>query len=157
MIFPKWHLGCSVHWAPMCWKHVWEETSEDDSLMSLLTANLAVWEWEGAARVFISLRKINTSDLRWEGEWFSRVNFPPRWERETAVRGGCSRTLPPIFTGDLSKLRLVTEVTLLPNTCIRQILASNLMNLGWICMQAAKARSKKCTGTRGGGTKRVKP
>lgn len=59
--------------------------------------------------------------------------------RVMAVRG-CTRSLPPIFTGCLSKLRLVTEVMLLLNACIRQILASNLMNLGWICMQETKTQ-----------------
>lgn len=54
--------------------------SEDDSLMCLVTANLAVGEREGAARVFISLRKINISDLGWEGESFSRVRFLPHRE-----------------------------------------------------------------------------
>lgn len=47
--------------------------------------------------------------------------------RVTAV-GGCKRSLPPIFTGCLSKLRLVTEVVLLLNACIQQRLAGNLMN-----------------------------
>lgn len=45
------------------------------SLTSLVTAYLALWKWEEAARVYISQRKINTSDLRWEGELFSRLDF----------------------------------------------------------------------------------
>lgn len=127
----QWHSQ-SIYMLETCLR----ATSEDDSLMSLLTANLAVWEWEGTARLFISLRKINTSDLRWEGELFSRVNFPFLL-RAMAVRG-CTRSLPPIFTGCLPKWRLVTEVMLLLNACIRQLLASNLMNPGWICMQETK-------------------
>lgn len=155
--FPKWHLGQqhsqSIY---ICWKIRLRGTSEDDSLMSSVTANLAVWEWEGAARVFISLGKINISDLGWEGESFSRVKFLPS-SRVTAVRG-CTRSLPPIFAGCLSKLRIVTEVVLLLNACIRQLLAGNLMNPAaldeYVCKR--QRHSKKCRKTYRAGPRTLK-
>lgn len=69
-------------WAATIIEHLYARdiltgTSEDDRFMSSVTANLAVWDREEGARVFISLRKIHTSDLRWEGALFFRMNFLP--------------------------------------------------------------------------------
>ena len=129
-LFPKWHLrqwqSQSIYMLETCSR----ATSEDDSLMSSVTANLVVWEWEGAARVFISLRKNQHIWSRVGGRVIFQSEFSSS-PRVTSVRG-CTRSLPPIFTGCLAKLRLVTEVMLLLNACIPQLLASNLTKLGWV-------------------------
>ena len=102
-------------------------TSKDDSLMSLVTANLPVWEWAWAASVFISLRKINISDPRWEAKLFSRLNFRPL--REKRLFKGSAGSMHHIFTSRLLKLRLVTEVGLLLNAFILQHFVWTLMSI----------------------------
>lgn len=146
-LFPKCHLllwhSRSIYMLQTCLRG----TSEDDSLMSLVTTNLAVWVWKGAARVYFPPK--NQHIWSWVG---GRTNFQSEFwslQRVTVVRG-CTRSLTPIFTGAFANLKLATEVVLLLDAHIQQLFTGTLMNLAswrWIWFAREKKHSKKWTET----------